>query len=114
MNYSETKKEYKELFKKYPNVGDLWTGNEDEKTIEYTVRNYTKKGSRWILEKETSYNVNYINYYNVVDPRATRFFRNLGGYDKTTCTYTNKGYLPTNVISISPDRQSKTERQFKF
>lgn len=114
LNYQETKKEYNELFKKYPNVGDVWTGNEDEKTIDYTIKNYVKNGSRWTLTEEKHEKINYINYYNVVDPRAARFFRSLGGYDKTTCSYTRKGYLPVECVSINPDRTYKTVRSFKF
>ena len=114
LSYQETKKEYKELFKKYPNVGDVWTGNEDEKTIDYTIKNYVKSGSRWTLTEEKHETINYIHFYNVVDPRATRFFRNLGGYDVTKCAYTCKGFLPVEVISINPDRTYKTVRTFKF
>ena len=111
---NDTKKEYKELFKKYPNVGDVWTGNEEEKEIHYTVKNYTKNGSRWVLEDEKTYTINYIHYYNVIDPRATRFFKNLGGYERTLCSYTKRGYLPVEVTSINPDRTYKTVRTFSF
>lgn len=114
MNYQEARETYKELFKTYPEVSGVWTPTEDEKTIEYTCTHYEKRGARWAEVESERTACNYVTYYNVVDPRASRFMRNLGGYERTTCNYTKRGYIPTECVSISPDRTEKTVRTFKF
>lgn len=40
--------------------------------------------------------------------------RNLGGYERTNKAYTKYGYIPTEQISISPDRTKKTIFYFSF
>ena len=114
MNYQEARETYKELFKTYPEVSGVWTPTEDEKAIEYTCTHYEKRGARWHETERKRTACNYVTYYNVVDPRASRFMRNLGGYERTTCNYTKRGYIPTECVSISPDRTAKTVRTFKF
>lgn len=114
MTYFEARETYAELFKKYPEVSGVFTDNEDEKRIMYRCENYEKHGSRWELVDITEERINYVFYYNVVDPRASRFMRNLGGYERTTVNYTKRGYIPTECVSISPDRTAKTVRRFEF
>lgn len=114
MTYAEIKKTYPRLFKKYPETSNLYTGNEDEKPIMYTMRHYTKSGSRWKLTEEEKTACSYITYYNIVDPAASAFFKNLGGYERTECNYTKCGFIPVKCVSISPDRTEKTERTFTF
>jgi hypothetical protein len=105
---------YKRLFKTYPQVTNLWRDDENEKPITAIIEHYEKHGSRWILTDSETEKVNHIFYYNTVDPNASAFFRNLGGYERTTCSYTRAGYIPTECISISPDRENKTVRKFVF
>lgn len=114
MTYFEARETYAELFKKYPEVSGVFTDNEDKKSIIYWCENYEKHGSRWELVDITEERINYVFYYNVVDPRASRFMRNLGGYERTTVNYTKRGYIPTECVSISPDRTAKTVRRFEF
>ena len=52
---------------------------------------------------------NYANIFNSIE-----FFKNLGGYEKVTKTYTINGYIPTMLTSISPDKQTKIIRKFAF
>lgn len=114
MKYSEARETYKTLFKSYPEVTNLWSEDEDKKEITCTIKHYQKKGSRWIETESKTEQINYIFYWNTVDPRASRFMRNLGGYERTTLNYTKKGYIPVECISISPDRTEKTVRTFTF
>lgn len=114
MTYAEARQTYKKLFKTYPDTTNLWSDNESERPITCTIEHFEKRGSRWILTESETKQYNHIFYWNTVDPNASAFFRNLGGYERTICTYTKSGYLPTECISISPDRTMKTVRTFRF
>lgn len=110
--YMEIRETYKRLFNKYPHTINLYNGKE-EKVIPYKVENFEKVGNRWKLTEEKTEMVTYINYFNVVDPAATQFFKNLGGIEKNTVrAVVGYGYIPVKVESISPDRQNKTVRRF--
>ena len=41
------------------------------------------------------------------------FFRNLGGSERVTKGYTVAGYIPVELSSISPSRETKIVRSFK-
>ena len=41
------------------------------------------------------------------------FFRNLGGSERVTKGYTIAGYIPVELSSISPSRETKIVRSFK-
>ena len=41
------------------------------------------------------------------------FFRNLGGSERVTQGYTVAGYIPVELSSISPSRETKIVRSFK-
>lgn len=43
-----------------------------------------------------------------------RWFRRLGGSETRQKGYTIKGYVCTKLISVSPDKQNKTIREYKF
>ena len=45
---------------------------------------------------------------------SVKFFRRLGGSESITNSYTCSGYVGTKLVSISPDRQTKVIREFKF
>ena len=54
------------------------------------------------------------NYKNIVSDDTIKFFRRLGGSESVTRGYTRVGYLVVRLVSTSPDRQSKTIREFDF
>tara|TARA_R100000005_G_C4843066_1_gene113488 strand:+ start:182 stop:475 length:294 start_codon:yes stop_codon:yes gene_type:complete len=54
------------------------------------------------------------NYKNIVSDDTVKWFRRLGGVETITRGYTRVGYLVTKLVSTSPDRQSKTIREFDF
>ena len=43
-----------------------------------------------------------------------KWFRRLGGSETKEMSYTYKGYVCTKLTSTSPDKQSKTVREYKF
>lgn len=45
---------------------------------------------------------------------SVKFFRRLGGSESITNSYTCNGYVGTKLVSISPDKQTKVIREFKF
>lgn len=113
MTYTEFKNTYKKLIKYAPDVTSLYT-DDPKKDITLVVTRYEKRGSRWIeVEKETEA-INFVWYCNAVDPNASAFMRSLGGWEKTTKSYTKKGFIPVENISISPDRTAKIVRNYSF
>lgn len=109
MLYSKLAKTYRKLFKKYPNISSLqdFSGKIlEEKTT------YIKRGTRWIETKKEEKEVSATYVFNVFD--AVQFFKDLGGYEKVSCSYTKAGYLPDELLSISPNRTEKTVRKYYF
>ena len=45
---------------------------------------------------------------------TVKWFRRLGGSETVQRSYTNAGYLVTKLTSLSPDRQTKVIREYKF
>lgn len=80
--------------------------------IKMIETNYNKEGNKW---REVDSSINYITqeeYNNIVDSK--KFFTNLGGHERHYKNYTCKGYIVTRINSISPSKDTKVERCFKF
>lgn len=107
MTYENLRTTYKWLKKNYPEVSGVLN---EEGTV--TKETYYKVGSRWKLDKTETEHFNDQYYMNTFD--AVPFFRRLGGYERVTCQYTTLGYIPTEVVSISPDKTTKIVRKFRF
>ena len=45
---------------------------------------------------------------------TVKWFRRLGGSETVQRSYTSAGYLFTKLTSLSPDRQTKVIREYKF
>ena len=45
---------------------------------------------------------------------TVKWFRRLGGSETVQRSYTSAGYLVTKLTSVSPDRQTKVIREYKF
>ena len=108
MNYTEFKKTYKNLIKKYYEITNLF--NVEGLTLVKTE--YVKIGSRWAEVKKTESKADFIIYCNIFD--SVYFFRNLGGYERTKASYTRYGFIPSEQISINPDRTRKSVYNFYF
>ena len=51
-------------------------------------------------------------YKNIFDPKAVKFMRSLGGFERVIKGCNCEGYVPVELISISPDRSTKIVRRF--
>ena len=113
MNYSEFRKTYAWMIKAYPETSEIYRENFSGSLIGKCItEQYEKSGKTWKKISENRKDVSPEYYSNVID--AIPFFRNLGGFERVECAYTVRGYLPVKVISISPDKEKKTVRIFKF
>ena len=112
MTYSEFKKTYPWTVKKYPGTTSLFKENMNETIGSIETVNYEKHGSRWKETGRSAAEMTRANYFNCVD--AIPFFRNLGGKERVSLSYTYHGYIPVELSSISPDGKNKTVRKFSF
>ena len=55
--------------------------------------------------------INSENLKNIIS--SIPFFRNLGGSERVTKGYTIAGFIPVELSSISPDKETKIVRKFK-
>lgn len=117
MSYQEFKKTYWWVLKHYPQIDRLsWQvchGDESPMgTMTETKYIRTSRSGKWKECEKTEEAFSARNYVNCVD--ATPFFRNLGGYERLDCGYTYTGYLPLEIVSISPDKLTRIVRRFRF
>lgn len=114
MNVEQFREEYQATIAAYPDVTGIMNFDDENEFIIETVANFVKVGRTWKKVAEKTSKINFVFYCNVIAPETIRFFRNLGGIETVKRNYTKAGYLPTEIISTSPDRQSQTRRSYKF
>lgn len=78
------------------------------------IETQEKQGSRWITTETETKTISKSFYYNLIDERAIRFFRNLGGVETVQRNYTKMGYLPVRILSTSPNRETRIIRNFEI
>lgn len=113
--YEAFRTTYKWMLKTYPGTAGIFHRDTfyTERLGAMCTQKYTKNASgRWILDKATTEDFTAFNYCNTVD--AMPFFRGMGGTERAMLGYTKHGYMPIEITSISPDKQSRTVRTFKF
>lgn len=79
-----------------------------------TTETQEKNGSKWVTVNIETKEISKQFYYNIIDPQAIRFMRNLGGIETVQKNYTCFGYIPVRILSTSPNRQTRIIRTFKF
>ena len=75
----------------------------------------TESGKNW-KNNPTSIEITSIDqetYDNIFSKETQVFFRNLGGYERASKSYTSAGYIVTRLTSISPDKTTKIVRTVK-
>tara|TARA_R110000824_G_scaffold81087_1_gene203642 strand:- start:190 stop:459 length:270 start_codon:yes stop_codon:yes gene_type:complete len=86
-------------------------------TIVMTQTNLTKNPNTkttYLVEKENTEEITPTQYRNITSNDTLKWFRRLGGSETAERSYTCRGYNITTLTSTSPNKQSKTIRQFKF
>lgn len=78
------------------------------------IETQEKQGSRWITTETETKTILKSFYNNLVDEKAIRFFRNLGGIETVQRDYTKMGYLPVRILSTSPNRETRIIRTFEI
>lgn len=112
MTYQEWKKTYKYASRHWPDVSRFFGYNSKNiEIVAHTVR-AEKHGKKWVVIEDRTETVGAEYYMNVID--AVPFFRALGGREMVRKCYTKYGLIPWEIVSISPDRESKTVRTFEF
>lgn len=109
MSYAEFKKNYSYSNKHY-NIDSIFSFSgiiTEEKT--HFERN-TYKGRWKETEKETT-SINSEYYMNIIE--STPFFKRCGS-EKVYKGYTIAGYIPVEIVSISPCKTEKIVRKFYF
>ena len=76
-----------------------------------TRTEYRKQANKWELVEQETREVDYDFYLNIID---RRFFKALGGIERSSRSYTPRGYSVTKQTSISPDRTIKVTYEFDF
>ena len=80
--------------------------------ITVVISRYQRLARGWELLEEEIKEVDRDYYQLTVD--AKQFFNNLGCIERHKKSYTPYGYIVTSINSISPDKDRKTTREFKF
>lgn len=112
MTYKDFKETYSWMLKEYPGTDNIYREDMTEEIGTCEIVNYEKSGSRWKEISNQTRPISRVFYMNCVD--AIPFFKGLGGTERVTMGYTRVGYIPTEISSISPDKQRKTMRVFRF
>ena len=109
MSYQEFRHTYSDALKKWPDLAEGYGRNYQ---IQLTTENYQKSGSRWELVESSTETVPFEWYMNAID--ASPFFKNLGGKEKISKSYTVMGLVPVEIVSTSPDGTERTIRRYKI
>ena len=86
-------------------------------TIIETKTKLEKKAGTKNAYKEVSKEVKEVTerqYKLTTNDDTIKWFRRLGGSQNVTRGYTYAGYVVIKLVSTSPDKQSKTIREYKF
>ena len=84
---------------------------------ELTTKTYerTESGKSW-KNNPTEIEITTIDqetYDNIFNKKTQAFFKEVGGYEKASKSYTNAGYIVAKSISISPEKTTKIVRTIK-
>ena len=89
-------------------IGFDYTAMPANKKIGWLIEiDYEKKGSQWIITEIKTSTINKQNVINIASDDTLKWFRNFGGVERREMGFTQYGYLPRRVTSISPDKTMK-------
>ena len=112
MTYREFRNTYHWTLKTYPNTDRFYTDDMEKQIGTCETIRYEKVGNRWHETGRETEPMCARFYMNCVD--AVPFFRRCCGIERVEMAYTPIGYLPIQISSTSPMRDSKVVRKFSF
>lgn len=109
-DYAAWKKDYDYVLKRYPELSRFYGVN--GVIGKCTTTRYEKIDKRWVETESETVDMTAEFYLNGIS--SAPFFRNLGGVERLTPSYTRHGYIPVELVSVSPDRNTKVVRSYDF
>lgn len=87
----------------------------EEGQIALAVKVYqTKTDSAWEVESIEEMTLTRDQYLNVASKSTRNFFKGLNSTQKSIESQTKYGYIPTEIVSISPDKAKKVTYEIFF
>ena len=74
----------------------------------------TKADSAWEVESIEEMTLTRDQYLNVASKTTRNFFKGLNSTQKSIESQTRYGYIPTEIVSISPDKSKKVTYEIFF
>ena len=87
----------------------------EEGQIALAVKVYQiKTDSAWEVESIEELTLNRDQYLNIASKITRSFFKELNSTQKSVETQTRYGYIPTEIVSISPNKSKKVTYEIFF
>ena len=87
----------------------------EERQITLAIKVYqTKPESAWEVESIEEMTLTRDQYLNVASKTTRNFFKGLNSTQKSIESQTRYGYIPTEIVSISPDKSKKVTYEIFF
>ena len=74
----------------------------------------TKTDSEWRIESIEEMTLNRDQYLGIASKTTRSFFKELNSTQKSVESQTNYGYIPTEIVSISPTKSKKVTYEIFF
>ena len=74
----------------------------------------TKTDSEWRIESIEEMTLNRDQYLGIASKTTRSFFKGLNSTQKSVESQTNYGYIPTEIVSISPTKSKKVTYEIFF
>ena len=74
----------------------------------------TKTDSAWEIESIEEFTLNRDQYLGIASKSTRSFFKELNSTQKSVESQTRYGYIPTEIVSISPNKSKKVTYEIFF
>lgn len=73
-----------------------------------------KDNSTWVVSSIQEMTLTRTQYLNIASKATRNFFKGINSTQKTVESQTKYGYIPTEIVSISPDKSKKVTYEIFF
>lgn len=73
-----------------------------------------KDNSTWVVSSIEEMTLTRTQYLNIASKATRNFFKGINSTQKTVESQTKYGYIPTEIVSISPDKSKKVTYEIFF